>query len=212
MQKTQVSITPPNIKTAVFNIEGTSPLVIHRFSKKSKDQMAATMQAGSQAKKGRKREPADFEALYNEARYISSKNWDGFNASSIRTAMISACRLVGFKMTLAKLSVFVEADDQDKFEPEFGLIRIYGKPRRLESIARVETGQAYVCVRPIYDQWSAKVRIRFDADQFSLTDVSNLMSRVGQQIGIGEGRHDSKNSAGMGWGSFRVTNGEPSAN
>jgi hypothetical protein len=37
-----------------------------------------------------------------------------------------------------------------------------------------------------------------------VTDVTNLMQRVGQQVGIGEGRNDSKMSAGMGWGCFTL--------
>jgi ribosomal protein S17 len=71
-------------------------------------------------------------------------------------------------------------------------------------MARVETGQPYVTVRAAYHDWSAKVKIRWDADQFTVEDVSNLLARVGQQVGIGEGRPDSKNSAGMGWGTFDV--------
>lgn len=39
---------------------------------------------------------------------------------------------------------------------------------------------------------------------FSHNDIVNLMMRVGQQVGIGEGRPDSKNSAGMGWGLFDI--------
>jgi hypothetical protein len=118
--------------------------------------------------------------------------------------MISACRLVGFKMTLAKLSVFVEADGVDALEPQIPLIRILGDPCKQEDMARVETGQPYVTVRAAYHQWAAKIRIRFDADQFTLADISNLMARVGLQVGIGEGRPDSKNSAGMGWGLFTI--------
>lgn len=206
-QNTQsVQITPPNIQTACFTIEGTAPLVIHRFSAKAKNGMLDTMKAGSTAKKGKKREPLDVEATFNSARYISPEGWDGFNVAAVRAAVISACRLVGFKMTIAKLSVFVEADGRDKLEPEFGLIRIYGKPRRLESIARVETGQAYVTIRPCYDQWKAKIRIRFDGDQFTVQDISNLLARVGTQVGLGEGRPDSKNSTGMGWGTFQISN------
>lgn len=199
-----VQISPPHIETAVFEIIGTAPLVIHRFSQKAKNGMLDTMKAGSTAKKGRKREPLDTEATFNAARYIAKEGWDGFNVASIRCALISACRLVGFKMTLAKLSVFVEADGRDALEPEFGLIRIYGTPRKTEMVARVETGQAYVTIRPSYDEWSAKIRIRYDADQFTLQDVSNLLARAGEQVGIGEGRPDSKNSAGMGWGTFRI--------
>lgn len=208
MKKTaeSVQIAPPNIKTAVFTIEGTAPLVIHRFSTKAKNMMLDKMREGSTAKKGKKREPLDEEATFNASRYIANEGWDGFNVASIRCAMISACRLVGFKMTLAKLSVFVEADGRDKQEPQFGLIRILGsKPVMQQDIARVETGQAYVTIRAAYHDWSAKVKIRFDADQFTLQDVSNLLARAGEQVGIGEGRPDSKNSAGMGWGCFRIS-------
>lgn len=201
-----VQISPPNIRQATFKIIGTAPLVIHRFSAKAKNMMLDKMKEGSTARKGKKREPMDVDATYNQARYIAADGWDGFNVASIRCGLISACRLVGFKMTLAKLSVFVEADGRDATEPEFGLIRIYGTPRKTEMVARVETGQAYVTIRPSYDEWYANIRIRFDADQFTLQDVSNLLSRVGEQVGIGEGRPDSKNSAGMGWGTFRIAN------
>jgi hypothetical protein len=110
-------------------------------------------------------------------------------------------------MTLAKMSLFVIADGNDATEPQIPLIRILGaKPVKQEDMARVETGQPYVTVRAAYHNWSAKLRIRWDADQFSLADVSNLLSRVGMQVGIGEGRPDSKNSAGMGWGTFEITN------
>jgi hypothetical protein len=202
-----VQITPPNIKTAVFKIEGTAPLVIHRFSQKAKNGMLAKIAAGSTSgSKKKKHEPTNTNDTFNAARYISKEGWDGFNVSSIRCALISACRLVGFKMTLAKMSAFVLADGRDAAEPEVGLIRIYGKPRKTEMVARVETGQAYVTVRPSYDEWKATIRVRFDGDQFTVEDVSNLLARAGEQVGIGEGRPDSKNSAGMGWGTFRIIN------
>lgn len=204
MKQTEVNIRPPNIQTAVFTIKGSAPLVIHKFSTKSKNQIKQTMEAGSTAKKGKKREPADMDEMYNEARYISPEGWDGFNASSIRCALISACRLVGFQMTKAKLSVFVLADGYDVKEPEIPLIRIIGKPRKTEMIAKVETGQPYICVRPCYDSWKADVRIQFDADQFTIDDVTNLLVRAGLQVGIGEGRPDSKKGSGMGWGTFTV--------
>jgi hypothetical protein len=56
----------------------------------------------------------------------------------------------------------------------------------------------------MFDTWSATLRVKFDADQFTVTDVVNLLSRAGGQVGIGEGRPDSKESAGMGWGTFRI--------
>ena len=107
-------------------------------------------------------------------------------------------------MTIAKMSIFVIADGWDKTEPQIPLVRIIGKPTKQSDMARVETGQPYVTTRAAYHDWSAKVRIRYDADQYSLHDVTNLLSRVGMQVGIGEGRPDSKNSAGMGWGLFSL--------
>ena len=199
-----VTIKAPRFGIADFHVRGIAPLVIHRFSSKTKEQMKQKMETGKAASSRKNREAKSTDDLYEESRYRSAEGWDGFNASSVRAAMISACRLVGFKMTLAKLSVFVEADGRDASEPQIPLIRIIGEPIKQEDMARVETGQPYVTVRAAYHDWAAKVRIRFDMDQFTHQDVANMMTRVGLQVGLGEGRPDSKNSAGMGWGLFHI--------
>lgn len=203
-----VTIPAPNFETATFIIEGTAPLVIHRFSAKTKEQMKQKMETGKPSSSKKNRDAKKTDDLFKEARYVSKEGWDGFHAAAIRNAMISACRLVGFKMTLAKLSLFVEADGRDAEEPQIPLIRIIGKAVKQEDMARVETGLPYVAVRAAYFDWKAKVRVRWDQDQFTLQDVSNLLSRVGQQVGICEGRPDSPNSAGMGWGLFDVANAD----
>jgi len=203
-----VTIKAPAFQTAVFKLVGTAPLVIHRFSEKTKAQMLAKMEAGKSASSKKNRDPKDIEATYNEARYISKEGWDGFNASSIRCACIDVCRLVSFKMTLAKMSIFCIADGWDATEPQIPLVRIIGKPVMQEDMARVETGQPYVTIRAAYHDWKANVKIKWDTDQFALADVTNLVMRVGVQCGIGEGRPFSKNSAGMGWGTFDVSEGE----
>jgi hypothetical protein len=197
-----VNVKPPNFGRAVFKIIGTAPLVMHRFSAKIKRQMLEKMQTGKAASNKKDRPAKDSDQSFNEARYISKEGWDGFHAGSVRNAMISACRLVSMKMTLAKMSIFVEQDGWDAEEPQIPLIRIFGKAIRQDDMARVETGQPYVTIRAAYHDWSAVVKIRWDADQFTIEDVTNLLSRVGMQVGIGEGRPDSKNSCGMGWGTF----------
>lgn len=202
-----VTIKAPNFQVAEFEIKGIAPLVIHRFSAKTKNEMKQKMESGKAASSKKNRDPKLTDESYDEARYISSDGWDGFHAGAIRSAMISACRLVNFKMTLAKLSVFIIQDGWDHKEPQIPLVRIYGEPQKQEDIARVETGQPYVTVRAAYHNWSSKVRIRWDADQFTIDDVFNLLTRVGLQVGICEGRPDSKKSAGMGWGLFEVSKG-----
>lgn len=199
-----VHIKPPKFAQATFEIVGDAPLVVHRFSAKTKEQLKQKMEAGSVAGSKKNREAKSTDDLYKESKYVAKDGWEGFHAGAIRNAMISACRLVNFKMTLAKLSVFVVQDGWDKEEPQIPLIKIYGTPIKQEDIARVETGQPYVCVRTAYHQWKAKVTIRWDADQFSTDDILNLLARAGTQVGICEGRPDSKNSAGQGWGTFHV--------
>ena len=202
--KLNIRIAAPAMRTAVFEIEGTAPLVVHRFSEKAKKSIRDNMTGESKPGSKRKREKVVPKTEYEAARYRSRDGWDGFNAASIRCALISACRLCDFKMTLAKLSLFVQADGYDAKEPTINLVRIHGKPRMLESTVRVANGGMMLCWRPSYDEWKAKLRIVFDADQFSTMDVANLLSRVGTQVGIGEGRPDSRDSAGMGWGTFRL--------
>lgn len=201
-----VEITRPNLMVAEFLIRGDAPYCQNKFSQKALAQMAATQAAGSTAKKGKKREGKDFDACYEGALHVASDGWHGIPAPAFRAALISACRMVGFAMTRAKLSVFCVADGVDR-EDGTPLVRITkGEPRRIDSLVRNDNGSADIRPRPVWDAgWEAVVRIRFDADQFTLTDVTNLMVRAGLQVGIGEGRPDSKTSAGCGWGTFIVS-------
>jgi hypothetical protein len=207
MSNQTVVIKAPNMAMAEFAIEGTAPLVIHRIDQKVADGFRTKIETGTVPTGKKKHEARDVDAICEAAKYVGEtdgKRWEGFNASAIRCAMIDACRLCNFKMTLAKLSVFVLEDGRDVINPLYPLVRIHGKSERTELIARTETGVAMLTIRPMYFPWSAKLRIRFDADQFKVQDVANLLSRVGEQVGICEGRPNSKNSAGMGWGTFRV--------
>ncbi len=203
-QKSQtITIKPPNMHTLELTIIGTAPYVQHKFGKKAREKMIATHKAGSQARSKRTREPRDFDEDYREAMYLTDAGKNGMPASAFRNGMISACRTVGYKMTHAKLAVFVEADgyDADDATP---LVHIEGKPEQHITQARNDNGSCDLRVRPMWKTWRAKIRIRFDADMFSGEDVTNLLARVGMQGGIGEGRPDSKKSAGLGWGLFRI--------
>ncbi len=203
----RVTITPPKFQTLAIRITGTAPLVMNRFPQKAIDQMKDKQAAGDRAKKGAKRDPKDFEACYRDAQHYSKEGWVGIPAPAFRNAAIDACRLAGFKMTFAKLTLFVEADGFDKLDGT-PLVRITkGEPHYCEHAVRNDSGVADIRPRAMWDEgWEAIVRVRFDADQFSTSDVVNLFARVGQQVGILEGRPFSKNSAGQGWGLFEIRN------
>lgn len=199
-----IAIPAPNLQTAIFEIYGTSPYVQARFSEKAKRMMREKQEKGTKAAKSKgTRESKDFEAAYKGAMYVSDEGWPGIPAGAFRTAMIDCCRLVNFKMTHAKLAIFVEPDGFDKHEAT-PLVRIHGNHKMFLQATRNATGVADIHPRPIWKKWTAKVRVMFDADVFSAEDIANLLMRAGKQCGIGEGRPNSRASTGIGFGTFEI--------
>lgn len=205
-KKTVKVLTIPalNLECAVFEIEGDTIMVQEKFSEKAKRLIKEVQEAGSRSKKGKKKGPKDFQEMFKQSQHVSKQGWPGIPAAAFRAGIISACKLVGFKMTLAKLSLFVIADGYDKTD-DTPLCRITkGKAKYRDDAVRIQN-TCDVHARAMFEPgWRAKVRIEWDADQFSLQDVANLMRRMGKQVGIGAGRPDSRSSAGMGWGTFKV--------
>lgn len=197
-----VVIKEPDIRWSKFHVRGTAPYVQHKFSEKAKRQMLDAQMSSQAAKKGKK-EPRDIESDYQGAFHRTSDGKCGIPCPAFRAAMISACRVAGFQMTKAKLSVFIEADayDSDDGTP---LVIISGEPEMHMSHVRLESGVASISVRPMWRIWSCDLVVKYDGDQFTEQDVANLLERAGQQVGVGEGRPDSKKSIGMGWGTFTI--------
>ena len=199
-----VTISPPNFQRLKLRLVGTAPYVQARFSAKAMQAMMAKHAAGSTAKKGGKKEPRDFDEDFRQAQHISEDGWIGVPAAAIRNACIDVCRMAGFKMTHARMSIFCEADGMDAVDGA-PLVKLDAPdPERLDMATRNATGVADIRVRPMWRKWALNVVLRYDADQFTSSDVVNLISRAGEQVGIGEGRPFSKSSNGLGYGTFEV--------
>jgi hypothetical protein len=199
-----IAITPPDFRHISIRLRGTSPLVINRFSQKAMIEMKATQEAGSTSRAKKVRTAKDFDALYEGAKHKSIEGWDGIHAASFRNAAISACRAVGFKMTHAKLAFRVMEDGWDMADGA-PLVKILdGKAEQWIAPTRNATGVIDLRSRPMYKKWGARLNITYDAGMLSDADIVNLISRVGVQVGIGEGRPDSKQSAGLGFGLFEI--------
>ena len=166
--------------------------------------MMSKMVAGSTAKKGKKREARDFDEDFKQAMHISTEGWIGVPAAALRNACIDVCRMVGYHMTHARMSLFVEADGTDQVDG-MPLIKLDAPaPEKTEMATRNATGVADIRVRPMWREWKLNVTFRYDADQFTVDDVVNLVARAGQQVGIGEGLPFSKKSNGIGFGLFEI--------
>ena len=206
----RVTIPRANFKTALFVLRGNAPYVSNKFSAEAREMMRAKQAAGSQAKKGAKREPKDFDKCFEQSMHATGDGKYGVPASCFRQALVSACRIVGFKMTLAKLALFIEADAIDADDASPLVMFSKGEPKHFEAATRNETGVADIRVRGKWDAgWEIQLRVRYDADMFAEGDVRNLLERVGVQVGIGAGRPDSKTSCGQGWGTFEVLDAAP---
>lgn len=198
----RVTIQPPNFQHIIFALQSAAPYVQHKFSSRAKLAIEATQKEGAKSRAKKEREPRDFGRDYREAIHVAEDGWYGIPCSSFRSAMISACRTVGFVMTRAKLAIFVEPDGYDR-EDNSPLVRILeGEPEPYMAHVRNEGGTVDLRCRPMWRQWRADVQVRYDADMLAPADVANLMQRAGLQVGLGEGRPDSRRSHGCGWGLF----------
>jgi hypothetical protein len=198
----RVEIQPPNFKAITLRIEGSAPLMLHKFSEKMRKQIEEKQTAESKTTK--KRAPKDYEAEYNGARYLDQKGRDGLPCGAIRAAMIASCRFVdGLPMTKAKGAFFIVAQGHDATDGT-PLVLIQGKPKHDTRPVRLESGVADLRNRPRYDDWACDLTIQYDADLLSANDVANLLSRAGAQVGVGELRPQGPNSYGGDFGTWHV--------
>lgn len=199
----KVSISAPRMSRKLFRLIGVTPYVSNNFSAESQKKMADKQKKGSQTQKDRKKAPKDFSQLYRGSMHVSTEGWVGHPASTFRQAMVDACRTVGFKMTLAKMGLFILADGYDQTDGR-PLVRVEGEPREFQSFVRLADGSADISSRARWEKWAINLRVEFDLDMFSAEDVANLLMRVGRQVGIGAGRPFSKTSCGQDWGRFEL--------
>lgn len=208
--KEEIRIAPLRQAILTVPITGLAPLKVLRFSKKKQETVRETQAAGSQSGSKRKRAPKDFQQEYEDAKYLCTQKiggekvtWLGINATGVRNGCIETCRVAGFVMTRAKMSVFCVEDGRDDLDAT-PLVRILGEPEMSVDPVRNASGVIDLRSRVMFRDWKMNIRIRFDEDQFSPSDVLNLMIRVGQQNGLGEGRPNSTNGNGTGNGLFAV--------
>ena len=203
-KETLLAISKPNFQLLALTIKGTAPLCINRFSAKAMDIMRQTQEAGSTSRSRKQREAKDFEECFQQAKHVSAEGWEGIHAAAFRNGAISACRACGFKMTHAKLAFRVEADGFDRVDGAPLVKLTEGEAEQWIAPTRNATGVVDLRARPLYREWGATLRICYDAGMLTQDDIVNLIARVGMQVGIGEGRPDSKNSAGLGFGLFEI--------
>jgi len=181
MQDSAIQIQRIGRTTVRVPIVGTSPLIIHRFSEKSKKQMLDTMQG-----KKSPRENKDPEAEYEAAAYRFEDGGFGFPAIAFKQATVAACRYFSqIAMTQAKQCLF--------FNGEVGLdgqklVRIVGEPVMREDVVTVGRGGTDLRYRPEFREWSAELEVVFLPSMLDVKSVLALIEAGGMGVGVGEWR------------------------
>lgn len=201
-----VNIQPANMVEVSVRIRQLTPYVQEAFSRRTIEEITTKMATPAAAQKGKKaRAVRNYQEEFEQAQHKSVAGWVGIPCAAFRRGMVDACRTVSVVMVTAKMSIFVQPDG---FDAQDGtpLVRLHSeKGPELKLIpVRNANGSVDMRARPMWHEWYADVRIRFDADMITAQSVVNLLDRCGQQVGIGAGRPFSKMSTGVGWGTFTV--------
>ena len=220
----QIEIREPQMVTVRIEIEGTSGLVMHRWSEKA---LAAMMMAQS-GKAKESPEPKDPDACMEGATYYIDKEnreirppadlaWiaageikryeDTVRAWAERMKTAKNRRFgfpsVAFKAAMVRAGKqhrAVMIDLQCLLYIPCDFIHIRGERRRRQDMVRVGNGKADIRFRPEFMPWSATIPVTFNRLVMSADKVYNLLATAGYGVGIGEMRPER----GGNQGTFRV--------
>lgn len=192
MTTATVEIAPIDSETIVVPIIGTSPLIVHNFSAKSKQQMLDAQQGRKTPKQVR-----DPEAEYEAAFYRLPDGY-GFPVTAFKAATVGAARFYGKDVNMTQLRQFMffhgimsDADPQQ-------LVRITGEPKMREDIVRLggPSRSADLRYRPEFREWSTELRITYVKSSLSRGSILSLVDAGGMGIGVGEWRPERRGEFG----------------
>jgi hypothetical protein len=181
-----IAIKPPNYGYVLLDISNKdqSSMIVHKFSEKSKKQLEA-MDQNKKGKKGTPRPVRNPKQEYLDSLYTmpGKKNEYGVPVSGFKKAMVRAAKMAGVTMTDMKMGMWILEDDG-------GLVKITGKPNMREDIVRLSGASRapQIRYRGEFKKWTAKLKIRYDAEQYAPEDIINLCARAGFSVGWGERR------------------------
>lgn len=200
----KISIPAPKFEQIVVGITGTAPYVQHRWSEKASSKLKEDQATGGVEYNTRraKRAKRNYDEEAEAAAYKSKQGWYGIPTSHILAAMNDAAKQFKYGK-IFKRTVRIPADGFD-YRCGTPLVRIQGADYRVDVRPVRFQGVSSPCARPRWDQWIAQVTFIYDPDMLTVKDLMNLLMRAGLNMGLGEGRPNSRVSVGMGWGTFAI--------
>lgn len=200
MAKGTIELPPLNIQRLDVAIIGESPLIVHAWSKKSREQMLAKQMKKASTGKAAKDPWKDFcESLYwldgapdqpTEADVTNGRF--GFPSIAFKAAAITAVTTIGdMTKVLARQCFHITGE----------FVTIIGPPPSMrEDMVRVGMGTADIRFRGEFSPWAAILPIQFNANALSAEQIVNLLHIGGFGCGVGEWRPEKDGQ----FGRFRI--------
>lgn len=186
MPSTKDIVIPPiTVERMILELEGSSPLICHRWSTKAKEQMLKKQMKKATSGK----EAKDPEQDYQDSLYpLDNGDGYGFPAVGFKASAVGACRFVDdIAMTEARGAFHVVGE----------LVAINGEPRMREDMVRLNGRTADIRYRGEFPlPWSADVTVDFNPNALSAEQIVNLFNIAGFGVGIGEWRPEKNGSYG----------------
>jgi hypothetical protein len=188
-----------------ITIQGTSPLIQHRFSEKLRTQLREK----HEGKAPKAREFKDVEALVRAAAYVvpgmesepdSTEGKFYVPGIAFKHAAEDATRYINDrKLSKAKVkgSFFID---------EYALLSFAELIHR-EDVVRNATGVVDIRHRPQFNGWSAVLRLEVDPSAITIEQTLTLLNLGGWHCGVGEWRPSAPKTSGQ-YGRFRVSEAE----
>lgn len=207
-QSTGLMISIPTINEQYIAIRllGQTPLVVHNWSQKAKQQMLDNMMQKAKTKKHDVKNPVEdfIESIYwlegkpekyteeEYAKAIKNGARFGFPATAFKAAAVSA----GYRAGLTKDKVSTNG----AFHIQGDMVEIFGTPIMREDMVRVANGAPDIRYRGMFPEWEAEIELTYNANVISPEQLVNLVNYGGYACGIGERRPEK----GGDWGRYKV--------
>lgn len=204
MAKKEIIMIPAiKIEELPITLVGDSPLIVHRFSEKTKREMLdKQMKRAKTTSRDAKNPVSDFmESLYwltempkehtEEAfeQAIASGAEFGFPAIAFKSSAVSAAYRMG--ITKDKMTA------RGAFHIDGEFVRIDGIPSLREDMVRLQGSSADIRYRGEFKEWRATFMVRYNASVYSVEQIANFFNLGGFACGVGEWRPEKDGSYGM---------------
>jgi len=202
VKKAIVNSTEEGIQSInlILTSRNGSPLCIHAFGDKAKQQIRDKQQKKAVAAKEERKPAEEFEA----AKYIDEQGRECAPVTALKKAIITAATAFDNLTKVAlKQALFV----YPTLAPNSMLVPIQGKDGSFikgvmrEDAVTIGINTRGLTYRPEYKEWFLRITIEYNPRLVSKEQLLKLVDQAGWGVGVCEGRPEK--SSALGWGRFQ---------